>query len=546
MSSLLQNLVEESISDGLGELDGDVKTALELIKKELLGDIRDSLQEGFCFSQVSLHERILCFEKCEKQKQIGSASCGSKCDGSEHKSCRDELFGLYKEHIEACRNLDHFVYKAKDICDNYEKTCCYLPHTTWNCAGPCKSKIAHLEVDDAVGKWMQKTIRAFQDKYDQWDVLYKACRKSYRNYVEKDADCDCKQAECESRNCQWDSCHYTNCEHTYQKCWGGCEVAVCTEYPKEQCLEKDRKIDWSATEKIECYVDVLMANPTKDDLLAKCGTEDCINKWREQQYLDCNKRCPEVDTLGSDTYGSNSFPQWGSAAYGGCSSPGVYTGNDNECIDIISSMIESMGTHKRRVGDEDVSQEGDMGVTTHHRRKGGEAERCTDHLDLDWQMPPCCTPCEERDSPPCEGGGDYSGGWDKTKYMWTFYGQHGFLDTKEIGDFDRDKCWEQAGEHTYEYAYNLCECTECPPKETPPCPTCVQRKGCDGYGTYDYSAHYPALNAKCEDRDDGFRGKGYELARQIAAGKEELGALKSVKSQEEQKAMAAGPPEDEQ
>jgi len=40
MSSLLQNLVEETISDGLGELDGDVLTALDLIKRELLGDIR--------------------------------------------------------------------------------------------------------------------------------------------------------------------------------------------------------------------------------------------------------------------------------------------------------------------------------------------------------------------------------------------------------------------------------------------------------------------------------------------------------------------------
>jgi hypothetical protein len=532
MSSLLQNLVEESISDGLGELDGDVKTALNLIKAELLGDIRDSLKEAHCYSQVNLHERVLCFEECEKKKVVGRKSCGTKCDGAEHKTCRTNLFGLYQKHISSCRSLDHFVREAIVPCPYWDKTCCYLPHTTWNCQGPCKKTIDGLEVDNKLGKWMREVISLFDSTYNQWGKLYESCRASYREYIEKDAECDCKQAECEARNCEWDTCLYINCEDTYQKCWGACEGAVCAEYPKEQCLEKDRKIDWSATEKIECYVDVLMANPTKDDLLEKCGTEDCINKWREEMYLECNNRCPEVDYDTSEGYGDSNFPKWGSSSYASCSTAGDYTGNDFECIDIISEMIGAMGDHKRRHGDEDVSKEGEFAVTTKHRREGGEAERCTSHLDLDWQMPPCCTPCEERDSPPCEGGGDYSGGWDKSKYMWLFYGQHGFLDEKEIAGFNEDKCYESAGEHTYSYAYNLCDCVECAEKPTPPCPTCTQRKACDAYSTYDYQKHYPARKAKCDNRDDGFRSENYQVTRDIVAGKAKLSDLKDVEEEQ--------------
>merc|ERR1719408_677561 len=117
-----------------------------------------------------------------------------------------------------------------------------------------------------------------------------------------------------------------------------------------------------------------------------------------------------------------------------------------------------------------------MGVSTRHRGKG--EERCTSHLDIDYVLPPCCNPCEERDSPPCEGGGDYSGGWDKTKYMWLQYGQYNFLSDKDIDGFDYDKCYESAGEHTYEYAYNLCECLECEPKPYVVPPSCTAKKAC--------------------------------------------------------------------
>merc|ERR1719159_548653 len=66
MSSLLQNLVEETISNDAAayDLDGDVKAALKMIKEVLIGDIRAALTESHCFDQTALQESMHCFEKC--------------------------------------------------------------------------------------------------------------------------------------------------------------------------------------------------------------------------------------------------------------------------------------------------------------------------------------------------------------------------------------------------------------------------------------------------------------------------------------------------
>ena len=41
---------------------GNVKVALEVIKKELLRDIRGDLMESHCYDQCELHHQILCYD----------------------------------------------------------------------------------------------------------------------------------------------------------------------------------------------------------------------------------------------------------------------------------------------------------------------------------------------------------------------------------------------------------------------------------------------------------------------------------------------------
>lgn len=410
MSALLQSLVEETISENASpyELDTEVQTALEMIKNALLGDIRGALKSAHCQDQVELHEAILCFEDCEKSRKAGRDSCGERCDGSAHKVCRDDLLDLYVTHVTECRKLDSYVLDfAKYDCPQFSKKCCVLPHTTWNCGGLCSTSISNLEVDASLGTWISAQITKFKSAYAEWERLHTKCTASYRAYIEKDAECDCKQAECETVNCEHDSCLYLNCEDTYNQCWGHCEGEYERTNEVKECLEKDRKIDWSATEKIECFVNVLLEKPSNETLLAACGTDDCYNKYREQMYHKCNDVCVEVDYEG----------QWGEH-------------DRREHVDGDASgrqtHVKDQTTHQE--ADQDVTGEGTKSVRTRHR--GAGENRCTSHLDLDYQVPPCCQPCDPRPSPPCEGQQpDYSGGMDKSSYMWLQYGQHGHFDT---------------------------------------------------------------------------------------------------------------------
>ena len=74
MSSMLQILVEETISETPVNLDSDVKAALEVMKKELLGHIRGALMESHCYDQSELQHPI---RFCNKREGIEHRQCGT-------------------------------------------------------------------------------------------------------------------------------------------------------------------------------------------------------------------------------------------------------------------------------------------------------------------------------------------------------------------------------------------------------------------------------------------------------------------------------------
>jgi hypothetical protein len=500
MSSLLQNLVEETISaDAPYQLDGDVTAALEVIKSELLGDIRNALKESHCYDQSDLHNQIYCFKGCEDRRQVGGESCGERCDGNAHKECRFDLLGLYKKHINACRALDSWVLEfTQEKCPIPQKKCCLLSHNTWNCNSLCAGTIGDASVDATFGAWLQNQISVFTTAYEAWTGLHTACSASHKDYVEKDAKCDCEQARCEAQNCAWDSCHHMNCEIAYQSCWAGCQAEWEDIRKEKECLEKDRKIDWSATEKIECYVNVLLEKPTPERLKEVCGTEDCYNLYREHMYKQCNEICVEVD----------------------------FTNERGELVDHdrrIHSEVVSDGRNTKikdqsshTYADQDVTGEGTSSVKTMHRGDG-DTKRCTSHLDIDYIDQPCCKPCDPRPSIPCEETvGAYTAAGANT-YMWLHYHQHGFLSQDPVDDFSNAVCFEK-DEHKKEYAFNLCQCTDCLPNGDEPEQVCTRSTGnmCaeTSYGIteYDYSSHKVVVDCNAISTIDTYGQSGPGVA----------------------------------
>lgn len=305
-------------------------------------------------------------------------------------------------------------------------------------------------------------------------------------YVAKDAECDCAQAQCETTNCQHDECQYINCEGTYNTCWGMCEDQNKLTEKNKECLEKDRKIDWSATEKIECFVNVLLEKPSNETLLATCGTDNCYNEYREQMYHKCNDICAEVDFDGKmEKHDRRKHVE------------GTFSGRN--------TSVRNQTNHQEE--DLDITGEGDQHVRTRHR--GAGENRCTSHLDLDYQEPPCCHPCEPRPAAPCDAA-----------YQEDQYGQYNFLSQETVPDISgtlsegvASECSKLAtvlggqcedtlsselcktGEHTNAYAYNLCPCVSCSDLPPSPPPKCTDGTGetldksCAPGTTYDYRQH---------------------------------------------------------
>lgn len=466
MSALIESLVEETIKDDASPyaMEGEVKTALDMIKHELVGDIRGALNDAHCHDQLELHQRFLDFEQCETKYEKGKKDCVGFCDGSKHKICRDGLLIKYKSHIEKCRALDSWVYEfVHTKCPRHDKECCLLSHTTWNCP-LCASKIAHASVSNTYGEWIDSQIYVFTEAYNTWTTLHTECKKSYQAYIEKDAECDCAQADCEATNCVHEGCHFMNCEHTYQKCLEAANIEWDRTVKHKECLEKDRKIDWSATEKIECFVNVLLERPTPEQLKAECGTPDCFNEYRTRMYHKCHTICTEVDFVNADgkirnhvrrEYIHGDHRNW-TAEDMVKNASGHWATEEGE-----QNAIKDQSSHQWE--DIDVTGEGKEHVRTKHRSKDGKGEkRCTSHLDLDYQEKPCCTACEQRRKPPCTGDLSSCGKEDPLSYMWMHYGQYKHCSLEQIDDFTAEKCYKEADqEHTWAYAYNLCECKEC-------------------------------------------------------------------------------------
>jgi len=481
-------------------LDADVKAALSMIKDILLADIRGALHEAHCFDQTHLSETMHCFEKCEKEKnkhtpQDGGGSCGGRCGGEAHKECRDDLLGLYREHITACRGLDAFVHNFNEAnCPmDIEKDCCLLPHTTWNCNCENLPKVEKMHVDNTMGEWLDKQLSIFRSAYDDWKGHFKSCKKSYRKYLEKDAKCDCMQAECETTNCGYDSCHWGNCDGIYNQCWGACLKNKHRTEEDKECLEKDRKIDWSATEKIECYVNVLLEKPTPEDLKAVCGTVDCYSKYREKMYLKCNDICVAVDFDGGE-FIDHDFRKGILASFSkGRQHEGVIRDQRTHLYADVRVSKSNFCRTKHRAGE---VPEGGLA-----NEAGGpvtfEDGRCTSHLDLCYPADPCCRPCAQCESSPCEGRIDLTDDghsddkdWDPKSYMFLHYGQHNFLSSRTVCNMDGEAICHEELEHTFVYAYNLCECIDCPEKQEFPPASCSNDNACIyGGPDYDYRQH---------------------------------------------------------
>jgi len=287
------------------------------------------------------------------------------------------------------------------------------------------------------------------------------------------------EKEQERTNGELRQCEYTACNVEYTKCRADCIAEYHKLVKRVECAEKDRKIDWSSTEKIECYIRILLNSPTNEQLQAVCEDgQNCISKWRTSEYNKCSAVCPNVDYGAKDAaYEQHERRDAQSGEYLHIND-GATTGMDaGAVVDTPDGkkLVHHTSTQSNiQHADDIVRGDTSWGVNTTHRRKdGGDEARCTWHLDIDFQPIPCAIPCLPP-RPCCD---------EKYKELYESEFMK-LIDVTEVAD--KTKCHTQMpGEHTEKWAYNLCGCcsSHCRLIGTPsiidddycPCPSHAER-----------------------------------------------------------------------
>jgi len=454
MEALVQELAEESVSEPGWKFDADIKAALEAIRNMFVKSIQSSLKDAHKEDQEHMScFTAECFGGCVSEYEQHTSHCDAifaKCDkiSEHHVSCRHTVHGSYVHMAQNCGALHSFILGWEDEECTPEK--CLCPDLLWchRKGGPyaeCESNAG--DCNSGYGSWLKRMIQKYQSGYEEWGHLYHECKSSYHAFLTVDMECDSVQKEFEQCLCQGNQCDSDACNLEYDQCQARCWGQYETLVKEKECLEKDRKIDWSATKKIECYIDVLLHDYTKEELLTKCGSDTCINDAREEDYKHCMTICLEVDFLGA----------W----------PEVHGVNPVQ-----------IGGHARRSEDDQYHLgDGDFkcdangpSVFSKHRSTREEESRCTEHLDIDYQIPHC-TPCRDPPPPVCD-----------EDYHFKWYAQ--FDDLARISEIS-DCCPIQSGahcfpdvmlpsspdgvsmkylsisEHSHAWAFNRCPCEEC-------------------------------------------------------------------------------------
>jgi hypothetical protein len=279
--------------------------------------------------------------------------------------------------------------------------------------------------EDIVGQKFRDSIEWYTTRYYQWMDRHTACVKAVKAYDEVDADCDRKQMMFEVSSCSRIAGMESSCKDTHYPCCARCAENFHKTVNEVECREKDRKIDFSAVRKIECYLDILMTSPSDAQIQEKCTKDQCTaSDWRLAQYASCHVACENVDF-------------------------------DAEGYIVIDGVN-----------------------TTHRHWDEGLEKRCTRTFDVHFPAMEMCAGCPQAPEGPCTES------WVETNYLKFQSTRHTsgveegtkFCPCSGLHDipipaaaaYDDGEC---PTSHEEWYAFSLAQCRGCPknPEPTNPC-----------------------------------------------------------------------------
>jgi ribosomal protein S11 len=380
MELLVQNIAKESLSgDGI---DDDIRSGLANLE-QLVQQIKNSLKGEHDRDQKIVAALNECFDKAysnleSEQSDVDQMLLGVQHMRSEFEVCRKNTHDLYIKKIEACETLDTTI-KNLQWPGKKEEECIWDGSSTF-------------------GEHLKTGLSWYTSTHTSYLKTRQACWDAVKAYHEEDEKCDTQQSSFEINTCAHRQASWTACNDHFHNACAKCSIEFDETINEVECREKDRKVDWSSAEKILCYVNVLTASPSDEELKLTCEDgESCDTKWRIEEYKKCEQVCHDVDF-----------------------EAGAYS-EDSE------------------------------GVNTTHRtgsKAMDEAIRCTRGLDIDFPFKKGCKPCPEQPPFPCETG------FVSTEYSSYLLNDHveGLEGVKECPGYMHQE-WS---------AYSMAECRPCP------------------------------------------------------------------------------------
>jgi hypothetical protein len=104
----------------------------------------------------------------------------------------------------------------------------------------------------------------YESNYDVWKHNNDACVTAENDAVQKDAECDTIQRQFETRFCLFRVEMHTTCAE-YVGCYANAQEEFSELVASTGAAEETRQLEWTAIQKIKCYIAVLVSDDTTDD-----------------------------------------------------------------------------------------------------------------------------------------------------------------------------------------------------------------------------------------------------------------------------------------
>jgi len=261
---LLESFTEEVLR-GEVHIDDAAKEALQAML-DTLENSKNFINDAHSAAVELRNTEAASVASCKNEfttAKAEDAAIGTQVESthSSHQVCRDAYKALKQDETTKCDAMNAFIEGLQPP----------------SCAKPDRSGM-----DGYFKNWASHVA----SNQNTWDNLEQACSDAEKKARDKDTECDNLQASFETRFCQFRLDVYTTCSQ-YKGCYAkekeDFELAIAsTGYAGDS-----RKIEWSAIEKIKCFVNVLIA-------------DDDANEDRKSEFDKCQDAVPDTSHLDLD------------------------------------------------------------------------------------------------------------------------------------------------------------------------------------------------------------------------------------------------------